>query len=255
VCVFNNTSGDDDDRVRRHYNEPAWNNPVVRIVDAEGNDLIPRVSGDYSARGLVHAMTAALVAQERAAPEWFRLLAQELDARARGAEQTVFAMSCFWQGEVHLGGVDGVIATRAGFLQGREVVEVTFDPARVAYGDLVAKAREMSCATTIFARSDAQARIAGAASVRTNEEIRSDREPKYWLLQTALSAVPMTALQGARVNARVALRGDPSELLSPSQRALAAAVQRLGVGAFPVAVDAPDLIAAWDTALALAGAR
>ena len=30
------------------YQEPSWNNPVVRIINARGENLIRRIAGDYS---------------------------------------------------------------------------------------------------------------------------------------------------------------------------------------------------------------
>jgi len=62
-------------------------------------------------------------------------------------------MACYWEGEARLGALDGVLATRIGFLQRHEVVEVEFDPERLAYERLVREAQKMSCARRVFARS------------------------------------------------------------------------------------------------------
>ena len=39
LAIFNNNGGKDSEVLKR-YDEPSWNNPVVRIVDAKGENLI-----------------------------------------------------------------------------------------------------------------------------------------------------------------------------------------------------------------------
>ena len=43
VAIFNNKKGKDA-AVLKMYNEPSWNNPVVRIVDTEKKNIVNRVS-------------------------------------------------------------------------------------------------------------------------------------------------------------------------------------------------------------------
>lgn len=93
MCVYNNTKGDADAEVRERYEEPAWNNPVVRVVDARGRDLVPRLSGDWSAGGLADLMVRALRKAGTGVPRWLSLLEQETTARARGVETAVFGMT------------------------------------------------------------------------------------------------------------------------------------------------------------------
>lgn len=73
LAIFNNRGGDDR-RVLEAYGEPAWNNPVVRIVNAEGQALSPRHAGDYSVSGLARRMVAALEATDREVPAALRAL-------------------------------------------------------------------------------------------------------------------------------------------------------------------------------------
>src|SRR5205085_11873279 len=47
VAIHNSAGGADAAALKR-FGEPAWNNPVVRFVDAGGNDLIPRRDGAWS---------------------------------------------------------------------------------------------------------------------------------------------------------------------------------------------------------------
>nr|MCH9660623.1 thioredoxin family protein [Bacteroidota bacterium] len=59
LAIFNNKGGKDL-KVLKKYKEPTWNNPVVRIVNDKGDNIVKRVAKDYSAKGLYNAMTAAL---------------------------------------------------------------------------------------------------------------------------------------------------------------------------------------------------
>lgn len=67
IAIFNNLTGKDAE-VLRQFKEPAWNNPVVRFVDADGKDLIPRKDGVYSKDGLLNRMTRALSAAGQPIP-------------------------------------------------------------------------------------------------------------------------------------------------------------------------------------------
>lgn len=93
LAIRNNTEGDADARVRERFREPAWNNPVVRVLDAESaEDLTPRLHRreDWSRAAVLGAMTEAL---GEPAPAWLRLAAQEERALARGVEIAIFGMS------------------------------------------------------------------------------------------------------------------------------------------------------------------
>lgn len=256
VCVRNNTQGDDDARIVSHFIEPSWNNPVIRIVTPDRKMIGDRVSGDYTVGGLANAMAAALREEHRVVPKYLELLAHECLARKRGLERAVFAMHCFWEGEAAFGSTDGVISTRPGFLNGKEVVEVEFDPRVVGYSILLSKAMERKCASSAFTRSDAQQEIAkkslNAEAMRSDESIRPDREPKYYLSKTDYRFVPMTELQASRVNALIHTGGNPDTVLSPSQIALYKHVGTDGKGARSSMIGRPDIVKAWREANAVA---
>ena len=59
VAIYNNKGGVDAATLK-YFNEPSWNNPVVRIVDANRKNLVKRVAGNYSQLGVVQAMIQAL---------------------------------------------------------------------------------------------------------------------------------------------------------------------------------------------------
>ena len=107
VVVVNNAPGDDA-RILKSFDEPANNNPVVRILSSAGEALAPRVSENYAIPGLTGAMLTALKAANRPIPGYLQLLHDETDARVRGVQRATFAMHCFWEGEAVLGAIPGV---------------------------------------------------------------------------------------------------------------------------------------------------
>lgn len=92
LCVYNNTKGDEDAQVLKAFQEPAWNNPVVRILDSRKKDLVDRIADDWTVRALARAMEVALEKTRRKVPAYLDLLAAEEVARSRGVETAVFGM-------------------------------------------------------------------------------------------------------------------------------------------------------------------
>ena len=76
LAIYNNKSGKDHE-VLQFFNEPAWNNPVVRIVDSKLNDICERLNGNYSSFGLISKINASFVKRGKAVPEYLRLLEEE----------------------------------------------------------------------------------------------------------------------------------------------------------------------------------
>lgn len=258
VAIYNNVPGEDQ-RLLESFREPACNNPVVRVFDADRRELAPRLSGDYSIAGVARTMSAGLAASRTERPGYLQILAEE-DAASRGdAERAAFAMHCFWDGEARLGAVPGVMSTSVGFLQGREVVEVKFDPTRLSYAQLLEQARALDCTSRIFTRTDEQQAIAGqrfgSAAVRTNELVQlSPTDFKKRLAGSEYRAVPMTPLQSQRLNASLST-GLPAEaILSPNQLRLAQTVRDNPAREWPDLAADPDFRAAWSAACSAARA-
>lgn len=254
VAVHNNARGDDE-RVLKSFDEPSWNNPVVRILSPDRKTVSIRVTEDYSIAGLAAAMVRALEQSRREVPAYLRLVAEEAAARRRGVETATFAMHCFWEGEGALGALPGVVSTMPGFVDGMEVVEVEFDPARLSFEKLAGRAKASGCASRVFARNAAQlaqARtLVGSSAVRSDEPLRPDKEPKYYLLHSDYRFIPMTATQASRVNSALGRKAGPDEFLSPRQLELLKAVRANAHASWPLAAGAPDLRAAWDRAEAI----
>ena len=251
VAVYNNIKGRDE-RTLQSFKEPAWNNPVVRIVTHDRRPLAARVADEYTVRGIATAMVEALRKTNRDVPEYLELLVEELNARSRGLETATFVMHCFWEGESALGALPGVVSTMPGFVGKDEVVELGFDPNVISFGALFQKASSLKCADKVYARTDAQMELAstklGDRAIRTEEVVRPDKQPKYYLLQTAYKHVPMTGLQAARVNALVQQDKDPNRCLSPSQIDLLNAIRKNPAAPWPDAIGKDDLATAWRAA-------
>jgi len=207
--------------------------PTTHFRDAEGKDLIPKVGHSREVGPLLTGMVQALEANKHEAPPYLKLAAME----TAKTETAVFGMGCFWSGEVKLGGVDGVVATRAGFLRG-EVVEVKFDPAVVSYRELLQQARKLSCASFVVARTDEQAKTArevvGGNSakrvIRSDDPMRfSEKDTKYRLRhRPRYFLLPLTEMQATKVNAALGGAGSkPDTYLSPTQRDLLAELNGL----------------------------
>lgn len=107
-------------------------------------------------------------------------------------------------GEASLGLVDGVISTLPGFLDGKEVVKVDYNPEVVSLETLKERAKTAKCSY----REPGDGKEA--------DTVKPDKEPKYYLSKTLLRFVPMTALQATRINGML---NQPAhrDLLSPRQ--------------------------------------
>ncbi len=223
VAVYNNVGGMDRQILKR-FREPSWNNPVVRFLDSAGNDLIRRKAGVYDTGELASRLILALKAAKRPVPKYLELLAAEYNAKQQ--QRATFSMYCYWTGEKNLGAIEGVTATKIGHLQGREVVEVEYDAAKLTFNDLLKRASRMRCAQNVMARSDNQAKAAatvvGARRViRTDAAVNTNTTQQYNLsFRPEYYYLPLTRLQATRANAAVAAGRSADSLLSPGQLAL-----------------------------------
>ena len=137
----------------------------------------------------------------RKAPTWLSLVADELEAQDR-LETATYSMACFWSGEAHLGTAEGVMATRTGWQEGREVVEVRYDPNRVSKQDLGRHAER-----------------GGARSEPTKKVRATPSDDRYRLRRTEWASIPMTPAQATRANALLAQGQNPDVVFSPRQLA------------------------------------
>jgi len=201
LAIHNNKGGADAEILKR-YNEPAWNNPVVRIVDQKGVDVVQRLSGNYSPGGIADRMRQALIETHGSAPTYLQLLTDELVAQQRGTENATYSMYCFWTGEALFGRLNGVVKTTAGYQNGKEVVSVEYDPLVIAKSELDKIAQSQKC------------------SISAGGSFREDSTPKYYLSNSRYRGIPMTEIQKCRVNSALGERQSPDEFLSARQLAM-----------------------------------
>ncbi len=231
LAIRNNVKGKER-TILEQFNERPWSNPVVRFSDSAGEDIIPRKTGVYSTGELLNRMMLTLKEAKRSVPKYLELAAFEYGPRKQ--QWATFGVHCYWVGEQKLGQLPGVLATRIGMLRRQEVVDVQFDPTVISYLDLLAKAKELQCARTVFARTDEHEAVAKKQSdltvVRTDEPTDTRTTQQYHLAHNkAYHLLPLTALQATKVNAALADHENPDPWLSPTQlkmkRSIASRIQ------------------------------
>ena len=200
IAIRNNVDGKEGE-VRQRFLEPAWNNPVVRLLDGNGKDLLPRRDGIWDAHGIATRMVEALVAKKQAVPGYLQLALAESDPKTAKA---VFVMHCFWEGEAVLGALDGVVRTRSAFVDAAEVVEVTYRPSVLTAEKLTELAQAKSCKP-----------VAGSG---LRAAPASDQQ--HALTGTPFAKLDLTPMQRTKVHAAITLGTDPKVWLSPQQVAV-----------------------------------
>lgn len=141
LLTHNNSIGDAAQLKR--FDEPSWNYQVVRFLDSEGKDIIPRKDKVWDIKALTKRMILTLKKSDKEIPPLLKLLDQETDTSNHA--QAAFAMYCFWTGELKLGAFEGVITTEAGHYGGREVTLVTYDKSQLSLKGLLTQATAINC--------------------------------------------------------------------------------------------------------------
>ena len=223
VVIYNNRKGMDDE-VRKAFGEPAWNYQVVRFLDAEGKDLIPRKDKVWTLDAVTARMRSALLAAKRPVPKYMQMAALEKPVKSH--PQVAFAMACFWTGEAKLGALKGVVETEAGWLESREVTRVTYDPKVISFSELVSAAKKARCAQKVYVKTRSQKTAADAAGIGVgvlSKDYRVARPSDQKRQLGGLSAgqlKDLTPLQLTKLNAFWRTDRDRAlEWLTPSQRA------------------------------------
>jgi len=219
LAIYNNKGGKDR-YILDKYSEPSWNNPVIRITDSSGNDVLRRLSGNYSAAGLVLHMSLALRKLGKGEPAYLALLKEELTAD--NTETAYYKMYCFWSGESHIAAKDGVVATEPGWMGGHEVVKVVFDKDQLSKKELDKHASKASCVT-----------------IKQSKDYRIDKDPQYYLKRSKYRFLPLSPMQKSKINSALAQGKDPVALLSPTQR------YWLANGTSSIVLYHKDLTKAW----------
>ena len=118
-----------------------------------------------------------------------------------------------------MGSLEGVVATKPGWIGKTEVVEVTYDPTVLPYEVLAKEAATRAKAHPVH--SDTPVRVEG---------------DKYYVSRTALRFLPLTPRQATLVHGRLGRKQPPRDLLSPAQRRLLARIVAAPEAAWPLAI-------------------
>lgn len=201
LAIFNNKGGKDR-QILNKYKEPSWNNPVVRIVNDKGENLVRRVASDYSAKGLYQAMIKALESIGNTIPEYVKILGKELSTTTtdHNLQEKHFKMYCFWTGEKQLGSQEGVLATQAGFMDRSEVVRVIYDADEISEEELSSYAKENKM-----------------IPVAKTQFQWSPRDEDYFIQHSRFKYIPLTEVQKTKINSALGLKQNPQKYLSPKQ--------------------------------------
>ena len=219
LAIHNNKKGVDAEILKK-FHEPAWNNPVVRIVNSAGKDVSPRLANRWSPEDLLSTIKSGLVNSRQEVPAYLDLRLQEMQGQENLKEANL-AMYCFWTGEKEISKIDGVLSTEAGYMHGKEVVKISYDANQVTLPAIVNQAAKVKCADAVFVDDDYDIadlrRATEINQIKRAGDYHQDKEVKYYLTKSDYKYIPMTPLQQAKVNAAIGSNQDPDQYLSPRQ--------------------------------------
>jgi hypothetical protein len=247
LAVFNNHGGEDA-KVLKSFNERSWNNPVIRIIDSHRREITRRLAGDYTIAGTTGLMIDALENDKIPVPEYLRIIQKE-NASFIKPETAILSMYCFWSGEIELGKIDGVVATRSGFMKSKEVVEVQYNPSVISYKSLLRKAKSIECANKVFVLDRRQHELAlsvlGDERVEWASTFLPDREIKYYMSKSPYSLLPMTPLQSILINRAVYEGKNPDIYLSVRQLSMLTYIKLHPDRSWRNRSNDPDFTSSW----------
>ncbi|MBL7711929.1 MAG: thioredoxin family protein [Chitinophagaceae bacterium] len=202
LAIYNNAKGEEE-RILSLYHEAPWNNPVVHFVDGWGADTVPRLPNPWEPFLLLDRMTQALKVSGRKLPEYVALLAAEFKIKYGKSHTAYYETPCFWSGETSMIQHPAVLATEAGWIAGKEVVKVTFDPLAVSLQEL-----------SHFAGREHFKRVEKPGAYR------KDVNPQYYLKGSVFRLLPLGISQRSRLNYAIPYAQNAESYLSPLQYAL-----------------------------------
>ena len=178
LLIHNNKPGNDA-AVLEKFSEPAWNYQVVRFLDSGGHELIPRKERVWEAAELKERMILALKKAGRPVKA------------AAPTQRVAIAQPCFWSGEMKIGAIEGVKRTEAGYLNGKEVTLVDYEPDTISLEELTREAKDKGVATQVFTEWE------------SGYQKAPDFDQKRQLQGTKYEKLRLTPEQATKVNAFV----------------------------------------------------
>ncbi|MEJ2055622.1 MAG: VPGUxxT family thioredoxin-like (seleno)protein, type 2 [Calditrichaceae bacterium] len=220
VLIYNNRDGKDKELLKR-FGEPAWNYQVIRFLNAQAQDIIPRKDRVWSTEGVAKRMINALQIQNRPVPKYLQAVAMEFDSENQSV--AVFGVPCFWSGEVALGRIDGVITTEAGWIDNHEVTRVVYNRQKISLRKLVNKANKNCSALSVYLPDRDMDKVTGITMDRLDGNYRkaekSDQKKQLQNLKAIYEVPGITEMQKTKINAFLPLgREQAIQWLSPEQQ-------------------------------------
>lgn len=186
--LIHNNKGGEDGRIRKKFGEPAWNYQVIRFLDSNGKDIIPRKDRVWTKPELMARIEKTL-AQTKSI---------EKTSHSSQTARVAFCQYCFWTGERKMGALPAVINTEAGFIDGREVTLVTYDPSKITLQNLVRKASAEGVNSDVYL--DDPSLLPGSRKL-ANYRRAPDRDQKKQIQGTPFERLSLTPEQATKVNA------------------------------------------------------
>jgi hypothetical protein len=201
LAIYNNVAGADQ-IILNKFNERPWNNPVVRFVDQNGIDLIPKLEFSLNPFLLHEKMKQVMLLNKDQVPPYFELLAGELKILHGLSAVTYYETPCFWSGETSMIQSPMVLSTEAGWMGDKEVVKVHYDPTKGSLEELNSYALEQ-----------------GFYLLGTPAKYRKDVHPQYYLKGSVFGSLPLSYTQRSILNYAIPYRKDgvAETYLSPLQ--------------------------------------
>ncbi|MGJ8639457.1 MAG: VPGUxxT family thioredoxin-like (seleno)protein, type 2 [Opitutaceae bacterium] len=220
--AIHNNKGGYDRKILERFNEPAWNFQVMRFIDADGKDIIPRKDRVWTPAATAKRMIEALEAVKAPVPKYLRTVTWTDSSNE--LKTGVFSMYCFWDGEAKLGSIEGVIETEAGWLDGHEVVRLSYDSKTIQWKELVELASAQGCARNVYAPDKetlsetpegSKALLFHNSTYRTSKQSDQKRHLQF----SKLKELKLNPMQRTKINAAISQKDTAviQQWLSPSQ--------------------------------------
>ena len=191
----------------------------MRFLDQHAKDILPRKDRVWTIDGVSQRLVAALKKAKRPIPKYLQSLVGS--SSPNGQQLAAIAMHCFWTGEYELGKINGVTATEAGWLDGREVTLVRYDSEQLSLESLAKQAAQVRCVEKMYTPTGR--RVGRLAAGRLDKSYRaakaSDQKRQLSGLPVVGSIPAINATQLTKLNSLLP-RDQKAALkwLSPSQR-------------------------------------
>ncbi len=170
VMIVNNKGGYDS-KVLKKFREPAWNYQVMRFIDGDEKDIIPRKDQVWETLPFLQRMKQTLEKEKKPVPKYLDLAISEMDTKNH--KTIAIAQYCYWTGEAKLGRIEGVVSTEAGWFGGHEVTKLTYDSKVLEIKDLLTQAKALECATAAFIQDKGDLEKATKAQILPTKALTS----------------------------------------------------------------------------------